>query len=188
MPQVFCTLFDRNYVARVLVLHRSLARVCTSFRLWAFCMDEESEHVLRRLAPSPHFEIVSLAELEARDPSLLVAKADRTQVEYCWTATPSVCLRTLELDPDASAVTYLDADLRFFSDPKPLFEELGDDATLIVPHRYAPEHRHKEPTSRTYNVEWLTFRRDEERPRCSAVVARPLHRVVLSPLGGRKAR
>ena len=43
-----------------------------------------------------------------------------------------------------------------------LFDELGEDATLIVPHRYAPEHRHKEPTSGTYNVEWLTFRRDED--------------------------
>lgn len=161
MPPVFCTLFDRNYVSRGLVLHRSLARVCDSFRLWVFCMDEESERVLRRLAPA-QLQIVSLAELEARDPELLSTKGDRTQVEYCWTATPSICLRTFELDPDATAVTYLDADLRFFSSPQVLFDELGDDATLIVPHRYAPEHRHKEPTSGTYNVEWLTFTRDED--------------------------
>jgi SAM-dependent methyltransferase len=161
MPEVFCTLFDRNYVSRGLVLHRSLARVCESFRLWVFCMDEESERVVRRLA-LPHVQIVSLAELEARDPALLSTKAARTQVEYCWTATPATCLRTLELDPDASGVTYLDADLRFFSNPQVLFDELGEDATLIVPHRYAPEHRHKEPTSGTYNVEWLTFRRDED--------------------------
>ena len=161
MLPVFCTLFDRNYVSRGLVLHRSLARVCDSFRLWAFCMDEESEHVLRRLKP-PQLEIVSLAELEDRDPELLSTKRDRTQVEYCWTATPSICLRTFELDSDATAVTYLDADLMFFSSPQALFDELGDDATLIVPHRYAPEHRHKEPTSGTYNVEWLTFRRDAD--------------------------
>ena len=76
----------------------------------------------------------------------------------------------------------------FFSDPQPLFDELADDAVLIVPHRYAPEHRHKEPTSGIYNVEWLTFRRDARRARGAALVARPVHRMVLLPLGGRQAR
>ena len=33
---------------------------------------------------------------------------------------------------------------------------------LIVPHRYAAEHRHKQATSGVYNVEWLTFRRDPD--------------------------
>ena len=32
---------------------------------------------------------------------------------------------------------------------------------MIVPHRYAPRYRGAEATSGAYNVEWLTFRRDE---------------------------
>jgi hypothetical protein len=49
----------------------------------------------------------------------------------------------------------------FFSSPAPLFSELGDDSTQIVPHRYAPKHRHFEDTSGIYNVEWVTFRREQ---------------------------
>ena len=157
----FCTLFDVNYLPRGLVLYRSLERTAIDFRLHVFCMDEESEHVLRRLS-LPRLVVVPLRELERYDAELLAVKPTRTQVEYCWTATPAVCLYVLDADPDAAAVTYLDADLMFFSDPEALFDEMGNAATMIVPHRYAPEHRWKEPESGTFNVEWLTFRRDPD--------------------------
>lgn len=162
MPlRTFCTLFDVNYLTRALVLHRSLAETAQSFRLHAFCMDDAAAGLLERLA-LPNIEIVPLAALEARDPALRSTKADRTQVEYCWTATPAVCRYVLEAHPEVDEVTYLDADVQFFSSPEPLFQELSDAAVLIVPHRYAPEHRYKEATSGTYNVEWLTFRRDPD--------------------------
>jgi len=157
----FCTLFDINYLPRGLVLYRSLERTGTDFRLHVFCMDEESEQVLRRLS-LPRLVVVPLRELERHDPALLSVKPTRTQVEYCWTATPAVCLYVLDAYPDAAEVTYLDADLMFFSSPEALFDEMGDAATMIVPHRYAPEHRWKEPESGTFNVEWLTFRRDSD--------------------------
>jgi hypothetical protein len=161
MHHEFCTLFDVNYLPRGMALYRSLERTCPSFRLWAFCMDRPSEEMLRRLG-APSLVIVPLEELEARDPELRATKRDRTQVEYCWTATPSVCRHVFDCAGDVEEITYLDADLMFFADPQPLFDELGDDAVLIVPHRYAPEHRHMEPTSGVYNVEWLTFRRDRD--------------------------
>lgn len=159
--RTYCTLFDVNYLTRALVLHRSLTRASTRFRLFAFCMDEESSRALARL-DLPGVTSVPLTALEAHDGALLSTKSDRTQVEYCWTATPAVCRYVFETHGDVDEVTYLDADLQFFSDPEPLFDELADDAVLIVPHRYAPEHRHMEPTSGTFNVEWLTFRRDAD--------------------------
>lgn len=155
----FCTLFDVNYLPRGLVLYRSLERVCPAFRLRVFCMDAESERILRRLA-LPHLKIISLAELEAHDAELLRIKPTRTQLEYCWTATPAVSLYCLETEPELDEITYLDADLMFFSEPRPVFEELGDDSVLIVPHRYAPQWRAYEETSGTYNVQFMTFRRD----------------------------
>ena len=124
-------------------------------------MDTATEEVLTRLG-LPRLTIVPLRELERHDPELLAVKQDRTQVEYCWTATPAVCLFALDTNPELAEITYLDADLMFFSDPEVLFDEMGDNATMIVPHRYAPEHRWKEPESGTFNVEWLTFRRDPD--------------------------
>jgi Methyltransferase domain len=161
VTHAFCTLFDVNYLPRGLVLQRSLARHCEDFRLWVFCMDPASEKALRQLNLAST-TVVPLDELEGHDAALLGTKADRTQVEYCWTATPAVCRYVLENAPEVEAITYLDADLRFFSDPQPLFDELGSRSILIVPHRYAPEYQHKEATSGTYNVEWLTFRRDAD--------------------------
>ena len=156
----FCTLFDVNYLPRGLVLYRSLERVCPSFRLRVFCMDDETKSILDRLA-LPNLVAISLAELESHDPALLEVKPTRTQVEYCWTATPAICLYALEREPELDQITYLDADLMFFSEPGPIFDERGAASVLIVPHRYAPQYRASEETSGTYNVQFLTFRRDD---------------------------
>lgn len=117
MSRDFCTLFDINYLPRGLVLYRSLERVGVDFRLHVFCMDTATEEVLTRLG-LPRLKIVPLRELERHDPGLLAVKQDRTQVEYCWTATPAVCLFALDTNPELVEITYLDADLMFFSDPK----------------------------------------------------------------------
>jgi len=157
----FCTLFDANYLARAIALYRSLERVCDEFTLHAFCMDDRSFEILRRLE-APRLRAVPLAALEQRDPELHAVKGDRTQVEYCWTATPAICLSLLEPDAGVSEVTYLDADLMFFASPEPLFEELGDGCVLIVPHRYVPSLRRFEELSGIYNVQFLVFRRTPE--------------------------
>ena len=159
MQNEFCTLFDVNYLPRGLVLYRSLERHCPDFRLRVFCMDRRTKEVLDRLS-LPRLTAIGLEELEAHDAELLAVKPTRTQVEYCWTATPAVCTYALETEPNLEAITYLDADLMFFRDPEPIWQELGDDSVLIVPHRYAPQWQPHEETSGTYNVEFMTFRRD----------------------------
>lgn len=159
-PNEFCTLFDVNYLPRGLVLHDSLAETCPSFRLRVFCMDSATYEILDELA-LPSLIPIPLSELEARDPGLRAVKGTRSEVEYLWTATPAVSLVALEREPELELITYLDADLMFFADPAPLFEELGGRSTLIVPHRYAPRWEQSAPRFGTYNVEFMTFRRDE---------------------------
>ena len=160
MRNEFCTLFDVNYLPRGLVLYSSLREVCGDFRLRVFCMDEATESLLDRMR-LPGLVVVGLEELEAHDRELASVKRDRTQVEYCWTATPAVCLYALEREPELEMVTYLDADLMFFADPAPLFDELADDAALIVPHRHASDWDGWDGTVGNYNVQFVTFRRDE---------------------------
>ena len=159
MSNEFCTLFDVNYLPRGLALYRSLARHCPEFRLRVFCMDVETKEILDRIE-LPGLSAIGLDELEAHDRELAEVKPTRTQVEYCWTATPSVCAFALEREPGLEAITYLDADLMFFRDPEPIWREFGDDSVLIVPHRYARQWRGLEETSGTFNVQFVTFRRD----------------------------
>jgi hypothetical protein len=156
----FCTLFDANYLPRALVLHRSLVETGEDFRLRAYCMDERSARLLDRLDLAG-VHVIPLARLEADDPELAAVKPTRSPVEYLWTATPAICLHSLEREPGLEAITYLDADLQFFGAPSAVYEEIGASSVTIVPHRYAPRWRAFERTSGIYNVQWLTFRRDE---------------------------
>jgi len=154
----FCTLFDKNYLFRGLALHESLGRHVADFTLWILCMDDTSFEILNRME-LPNVRLLSLAEFE--DEELLAAKKTRTAYEYYWTCTPSLPLYLLEHEPGLESITYLDADLFFFSDPAPAFAELGDGSIAIIEHRYAPAWEHLLETSGIYCVQLMIFRNDE---------------------------
>jgi hypothetical protein len=154
----FCTLFDSNYLVKAVAMHRSLLLHCPSFHLTAFCFDERARQLIDALQ-MPSISTVSLDELEDFDHELLSTKDDRTSTEYCWTATPALPRYVFAHLPELSEVTYLDADLLFFSDPEVLFDEMGGASVLITPHRFSPEYAHH-AVNGIYNVQFLTFRRD----------------------------
>lgn len=155
----FCTVFDSNYLIKAVAMYRSLERNCPSFHLTAFCFDELAEEMLPKLGLE-HLSVVPLRELEAHDAELLSVKSDRTAVEYCWTSTPALPLFIFETRPELDEITYLDADLLFFSDPESLFEEMADASVLITPHRFSPEYA-DHAMNGIYNVQFMTFRSDE---------------------------
>jgi hypothetical protein len=62
-------------------------------------------------------------------------------------------------------VTYLDADLCFYSSLQPLFDEIGDASIVIIEHRFPPPFKDMEIRGR-FCVEWVGFRRDEEGLAC----------------------
>ncbi|HEY2374041.1 MAG TPA: class I SAM-dependent methyltransferase [Gaiellaceae bacterium] len=160
MTRSFCTLFDVNYLPRGLVMWRSLRTVLPDSRLWVLCMDAATKDFLDGAA-EPGLEPIALSKLEDHDRRLAATKPMRTRAEYCWTSTPALCRYVLERNPTLDAITYLDADLMFWSSPGPLFDSLGANSIQIVPHRYAPQWARQEATHGVYNVEWVTFRRDE---------------------------
>jgi hypothetical protein len=155
--RAFCTLFDVNYVTRAVALYRSLESTQRSFTLRMFCMDDEARRLINGL-DLPFAQTISTEELEAHDPALAGVRAMRSPVEYCWTATPAICLYCLETEPDLAEITYLDADLMFFSDCEPLFSELGTNSVLLTSHRFAPKYASWEADAGVYNVQFLTFR------------------------------
>ena len=65
----FCTYFDGNYLARALVLYRSLVETRADFTLWALCLDDASLEAVTRL-DLPGFVAIPLADLEAHDHSI----------------------------------------------------------------------------------------------------------------------
>lgn len=160
----FCTCFDENYLPRFLALHQSLVSHGTEFQLWALCFDQGSYERTQALR-LPGVEPIRLADFESANPELLAVKPGRSRSEYFFTCTPSIPLYVLERWPHVDLVTYLDADLFFFSHPRPLFDELSDASVGIIRHRFSAPNRGRERFG-IYNVGWVSFRRDAEGMRC----------------------
>jgi hypothetical protein len=155
----FCTFFDHRYLDRGLALYHSLQQHCLSFQLWILCMDTVSYHTLLQLQ-LPDVQLITLEDFERGDTELLQSKQDRTLAEYYFTCTPSWPLFILTHFPEIDLITYLDADLFFFADPMPIYEEIDDHSIAIIGHRFSTHLRYLE-TRGLYNVGWLSFKRDE---------------------------
>jgi len=154
----FCTYFDKNYLIRALALYKSLEEHCPEFCLWGLCLDEESYDALSRM-DLPKMKLIVLEDFEDKDYALQEAKKNRSRVEYYFTCTPSLLLFILNNFSYVDLVTYIDADLYFFSDPGSIFEEISDYSIAIIEHRFSPQNR-ENTVSGIYNVGWVSFRRD----------------------------
>jgi len=155
----YCTYFDSNYLARGLVLHQSLEEHSEGdFRLYVLCLDERTEAVLQSLA-KPTIVPIPLRDVEGWDLELLEAKGSRSIVEYYFTLSPILPLYVLE-HFDCDLITYLDADLMFFSSPEAIFDELGEKSIFVTEHRFPP-HLQENIKYGRFNVQCQSFRRDE---------------------------
>jgi hypothetical protein len=160
-PIQYATYFDRHYLTRGLALYASLVRHSPPFVLRVLCLDDETYQTLGQLRLD-HLVLTRLADLEQADPALLAVKPTRRPVEYYWTCGPAFLLHLLARHPQIETLTYLDADLFFFSDSSPIYRELGAGSVLIVHHRWPPGAPERGPAPRpkgTYNVGLLVFRR-----------------------------
>ena len=160
----FCTLFDSNYLLKGVAMLRTLKQHCPDAHVHVLCMDGPTREILAQL-DLPYVTCLSLSEVE--DEALLAVKPGRVIAEYCWTLSPCLPWYVLQHNRDIDAITYLDADLYFYSSLQPLFDEIGDASIVIIEHRFIPQLRHLEVKGR-FCVEWVSFRRDEQGMACLA--------------------
>jgi len=160
----FCTYFDSNYLLRGITLYRSLLKCCeNSFHFYVLCLDQRTFDVLRSL--DERFIVpIRLKDVELWDKELLVAKKNRSLVEYYFTLSPIFPLYVLE-HFDVDIVTYLDADLMFFSSPSPIYKELADNSIFITEHGYSEQIKDSEGFGR-FNVQCQAFRNDTQGKKC----------------------
>lgn len=152
----FCTLFDSNYLSRGLAMYESLYKYMEDFHLYIFSFDERCHEILTKMKLD-RVTVISQKEFETEE--LLRVKEERTRGEYCWTCTPSVIYHVLE-KYNTEDCTYLDADLRFYSSPQILFDELGDDSVMITEHRFTKKYESMNINGK-YCVQFMTFKNDE---------------------------
>ena len=161
---IFCTLFNWAYVAQGVTLYRSIERhLRDDFVLYALCMDELAALCLQTLN-LPNLRIINLTDIE--DAALLAVKPHRTLGEYCWTCTTPLLLYVQDLFHQGTVVTYVDADIAFFSSPSAITRELGEKSIFIHEHDFAPEHQGLLAQSGRFNVGVVSFRKDAEGRTC----------------------
>lgn len=160
----FCTLFDSNYLLKGVAMLRTLKQHCPDAHVHVLCMDGQTREILTQM-DLPHVTCLSLSDVE--DEALLAVKPGRSVAEYCWTLSPCLPWYVLQHNLDIDFITYLDADLYFYSPLQPLFDEIGDASIVIIEHRFPPAQKHLEVNGR-FCVEWVGFRRDEQGLACLA--------------------
>lgn len=163
MADAYCTYFDHNYVPRAVLTLRSLRLYDSSTPVYVLALSPLCDTVLRQLA-LPNVRIIQLPTLEAAYPELEAVKPTRRRIEYYFTLTPYLP-HYVFATTDLERVTYIDADLYFYSSPKPVMNSLRDASVAITPHRFSQEYRNHIVYGR-FNVAWITFRRCSEGLAC----------------------
>jgi hypothetical protein len=160
----YTTLADSRYLPQSLAMYESLRRHSSEeFKLWFLAMDRDED--LLNALNLPGLYPCSIMIMELMMPDLGVIKKSRTWQEYCWTVASVFTHRVIFENPDIENITYLDADIFFFSDPTVIFDEIGNRSIGIIPHRLIPSKKHLERNGR-FNVSWVTFRDTVEGKEC----------------------
>lgn len=137
----FVTYFDVNYAARGLTLIESMFRHHTDADVTVLCLDAKTEEILKA-RHGPRISLVSIAELEAREPALTAVRTQRTPWEYYTTQTPILVLRVLDALPPGALAIYIDADCLFFSRLDDVMAELDGASIGMSEHRFNEESSH----------------------------------------------
>lgn len=158
----FCTLFDKNYLIKGLAMISSLVERCPEAHIYVLCMDQYVYEYFDK-HPCLHVDTISMQDFETEQ--LLKLKNTRSVAEYCWTLSPCLPLYILENYEFIELITYLDADLFFYSSVNPIFDEINQSSIGIIEHRFTMELLDRLVNGR-FCVEWVTFRRDQEGLKC----------------------
>jgi len=156
----YFTYFDNRYLLHGIALITSLRRVGDNSPVHILALDPETFLILSELK-TPGLHITSLDQLERFDSELLAKKSTRKLVEYYFTLTS--CYASFLMQKGSvlqdTLLTYIDADLYFFSSTESYFAEVGAASIAITPHNFS-NHLAYLAIHGTYNVGILSWRKD----------------------------
>ena len=150
----YCTYFDVNYLARGALMMRSLMRHDPMAFVFVLCLDDLAKEGVELLGPN--IMAISVDELMAADPEFASCRNNRSQIEWYFTATSVLVNHLLNKYGRLRCLTYLDADLYFYSSPEFLHYESENTSVQIIEHRFGKGLEELVKYGR-FNVGWITF-------------------------------
>lgn len=160
----YCTYFDGAYAPRTGVLIETLRKQGDTRPVFALALDDAALAAIENMS---HLDVhgVRLAEIESEFPQLAPAKKNRSRMEYVFTLTPWLVRWMLARVTSDSWVTYLDADMAFFSGTDSIYKAIDSSSVAIVEHRFTWDQAWRGKYGR-FNVAWVGFRNDEPGRAC----------------------
>lgn len=153
----FCTSYGANYIHKGLVLYESLRKVESAFTMYVMAFDKETYDFLNKLS-LPNLVVDNFDDIETDE--LREVKKDRTRSEYCWTVGPFLTEHFI-VKYNLESIAFIDADMMFYTSPKVIFDEIGDNSVAITLHDME-----KKIDQSKYIVQFEFFRNDENGMKC----------------------
>jgi hypothetical protein len=159
----YATYFDQRYLARGLVMMRSLRRTDPDATIAPLCLDALTFDTVTALN-DPNITPVRHEDLLAFEPALR-ACADRPRAAFYATHKPVLPRYVFERWSELQRVTHIDADAWFFGSPEAIFSEAPDASILVSPHRY-PSDSNWEAYYGRFNAGFISWRNDATAREC----------------------
>lgn len=163
MSNVVFTICTKNYIGLALILKESLKKHNSNCDFFIFVADEKDDNTI---LPKNTYIIKELKLFSEDKWFELAFKYNVT--EFCTCLKPYICKWLFE-NSKAQKVFYMDPDLFFFADAKPLFDGLDDYLIELTPHFLSfPETKQSKyfedeiRYSGIFNLGFLGIKRDEK--------------------------
>jgi len=151
----FCTILNTPYLARGLALYYSLKKVC-DFELFIFTDDRNCYDWLRKES----LDCLTVVDLhDIVDEELKKLKKERDVSEYYW-SIKATCLKHVIHHNNIELISWVDGDTYFYNSPSLLFNDLGSNSVLLIPHNYSDKYL-SELKYGIYNAGFISFKTDK---------------------------
>ena len=160
------TIFDKNYLGRVLAFRASLREHLPEQEVHFLCLDDEAFELCQALKLE-HTRLVRLADLN--DAELMATRKTRTAPEFASTAKPIFLLHVMKsgLVKSDDLLTFIDPDFFFYESPEAVFKKMYDSGSIIITsHRFAKNRENERFEKGVFNAGFMGFRSDQNALTC----------------------
>jgi hypothetical protein len=144
----FCTYFDQNYLSKFLTLKASLDQHKNDYTFFILSLDNFVSDFFQK-NNFKNVQLINLKDFEVEYVDLLLAKKNRTLIEYFFTLSPFLPLY-IHKKFNVSQISYLDADFYFFKNPYKFLSQSEDSSVVLIKQE-------SNPIYGFYNVGWIYF-------------------------------
>ena len=159
-----CTYFDSNYLARGMVMLKTLLAHNPAVAPHVLCLDDATKPVLDAEF-GDRITTIPLAELHRFEPRLPGLRATRSPWEFYATHKPAMGHYVMTARGPFEWVTFVDADTAFYGSLSPVFDELSGASIGLSSHRYGGPEDTRSRTGK-FNAGFVSFHNGEVARRC----------------------